>query len=434
MNSFNKVTKILHITPHLGGGVGKVMSGVATSSRNPPEVKRTFICLEKPEKTQFLDLIVESGHDVVICPNQETVSRLISEADVVQIEWWNHPALILFLYQHDFSSVRLFIWSHVSGLNSPIIPQELITQSCRFAFTSKCSMDGEWVKQLSSEQREKLTFIPSSGGFVGIPLPSKNQTDEISIGYVGSFNFAKMHPRYVEYISAIRLDDFKVRLIGDTTNQELLEAQCEEIGKPGILEFCGYTNDIVAMLGSINVLAYLLNPEHYGTTENALLEAMAMGIVPVVMDNAVERYIVEDGVTGIVVSTPEQFSEAIVHLAENPKERIEMGVRAATSIRERFSQENTIDLLCDIYKGLMQDDKKPVSFKTVFGPTPADWFLSCQYNKELFLSDGTINAGPDDDLSYGLFEQSKGSVFHFNNYFSEDERLEKWAKNLQLLR
>ena len=82
---------------------------------------------------------------------------------------------------------------------------------------------------------------------------------------------------------------FKVRLIGDLLNREILEKQSDAPVGAGMLDFRGYTTDVASELRAINVMAYLLNPQHYGTAENALLEAMTMGIVPVVLDNPAER-------------------------------------------------------------------------------------------------------------------------------------------------
>ena len=37
-----------------------------------------------------------------------------------------------------------------------------------------------------------------------------------------------------------------------------------------------------------------------------------MGIVPIVLDNPAERQIVDDGYTGLIVNSPDEFAEALV--------------------------------------------------------------------------------------------------------------------------
>jgi hypothetical protein len=176
-----------------------------------------------------------------------------------------------------------------------------------------------------------------------------------------------------------------------------------------------------------------LNPKHYGTTENALLEAMAMGIVPIVLDNPAERQIVEDNVTGLIVNSPVEFAEAVQWLSDQPDERQRLGSQAAKSIRERFSVEKMETALNLYYQEILLMEKKEIVFSEIFGSGPAEWFLSCQRDKSIFAEDGNIVSNGESPLRFGLFEKSKGSVFHFSEYFPDNLELKLWAQNLKSL-
>ncbi|HPL97274.1 MAG TPA: hypothetical protein PKY71_06990 [Smithellaceae bacterium] len=55
----NKI-KILHITAHLGGGVGTVLSKVSLGrKKNQSTIEDIFICLEAPEKQMKISSIVD---------------------------------------------------------------------------------------------------------------------------------------------------------------------------------------------------------------------------------------------------------------------------------------------------------------------------------------------------------------------------------------
>lgn len=426
---------VLHLTAHLGGGVGKALSGLAArASRSGGGVRHTIVCLEPPEKDQFLNQARDTGCEVIVCPDSGDLAARIMVADVVQLEWWNHPATIQALCDLPDLPVRLIAWSHISGLHNPIIPQGLMLSAHKTLFTSPCSLEAAEVSALLPQIEDCVGVVSSSGGFAGLPQPS-TQPDgaEIAVGYVGSLNFAKLHPRYVDYLAAVALPGFTVRLIGDATNQGILTRQCEHAGKAGLLAFRGYSTDIASELASINVLAYLLNPEHYGTTENALLEAMAMGIVPIVLDNPAERRIVEDRKTGLIVRSPAQFAQAVEWLAEHPGERTRLGTSAARSVRERFTAENMEARLNEHYRSVMASEKRSIGFRRIFGETPSDWFLACQGNRALFRSDGAIDPDIGEMARYGLLEKSKGTVFHFHRYFPDDPLLALWAQHLEAL-
>jgi hypothetical protein len=327
--------------------------------------------------------------------------------------------------------MRLFVWSHVSGLFNPIIPRDLLLAAQQFIFTSTCSFEAETVKSLPSEVADRIAVVSSSGGFGGLPSPGTHNCGRLAAGYLGSLNFAKLHPHYVEFLSAVTIPDFKVRLIGDETNRITLEQQCEKVGMRGMLDFRGYRSDVAAELKDINVLIYLLNPEHYGTAENALLEAMASGIVPIVLDNPAERLIVENGHTGFIVNSPEELASVISWLANHPTERARLGSQAAETVRNKFAVSRIERDFVTCYRKVMSLEKSDVDFIDIFGAEPADWFLSCQCNQAYFSLTYPVDPDSDSFSCHSLFEETKGSVFHFQKNFPKDPRLCQWAKSFR---
>lgn len=359
--------KILHITAHLGGGVGKVISGLVAQAAKSKEFEHKIICLEKPQKSMAIDKIRNCGGEVVISPYMDELESMMLQADIVQLNWWDRPATIDTLCSLSKLPIRLLTWWHQSGLHS-LLPKKLMKASHIFLFTSSCSYDNVKVKNLVFELRDRLGVVYSSGGFDGFPEPRDRSRDRLSAGYIGTLDFKKIYPDYVQYLTAVSIPGFKVKMIGDLVNQRYFEWKCNAAGRRGMMEFTGYVPDVILALESINVLAYILNPVHYGTTENALLEAMAMGIVPVVLDNPAEKYIVEDGVTGLIIKSPEEFAEAIQWLSEHPHERQAIGMQASKTVRERFSVEKTEAGLNRYYRKIMQLERRDIDFKDIFRP------------------------------------------------------------------
>jgi ubiquinone/menaquinone biosynthesis C-methylase UbiE/glycosyltransferase involved in cell wall biosynthesis len=426
------MTKILHLAAHVGGGVGKALSGLAVESASVcPEISHSFVFFEPQEKPQFLELITGSGCEVSVAPQPSELKRLIEQADIVQLEFWNHPLTIQALCCNDLPAMRLLVWCHSSGLYNPVIPAGLFSAAERFLFTSSCSYESERVINLPADVRNRLGVVSSSGGFEGLPWPT-DSPGELSMGYFGSLNFAKLHPRYVDFLAAVDTPSLTVRLIGDLTNREILERQAVLAGREGMFEFRGYTSNIAAELKAINVLAYLLNPEHYGTTENALLEAMAVGIVPIVLDNPAERLIIEDHRTGLIVNTPSEFANAVNWLHRNPLERQKIGRQAAETIRSKFAVSKMVSSLNDNYKQSLLRNKQEIDFSSIFGAEPADWFLSCQNDHTYFSSTNAVRPNPESFSFHALYEESKGTVFHFQKYFPDDFKLNTWANELTL--
>ncbi len=145
--TLSELSEVLHIVPHLGGGVGKALRSLVDTSLDT-RYRHSFILLERPQKTQFLRRIMDWGCKVIICPDSSQADALVSAADIVQLEWWNHPATFKFLCERDLPPMRLLVWCHVSGLHTPVVPVGLIRAADRFNFTSPCSYEAPYISSL----------------------------------------------------------------------------------------------------------------------------------------------------------------------------------------------------------------------------------------------------------------------------------------------
>lgn len=424
---------LLHITAHLGGGVGKVLSRlVEHSARHGDGVRHTIVCLEAPEKPAFADHARNHGGTLYIGCDTAQLAELIEASDIVQVEWWHHPILAGWLCGGALPAMRLVVWSHVSGLSVPELFPAFVAAPQRFLFTSPCSGLHPALVALDGPALQRVDAVFSSSGFDDLTEPPACTGEwALRVGYVGTLNFAKLHPGLLDFVAAVDLPDFRLALVGDpTTGSELLE-EAQRRHLTGRLDIRGYRADVAAELAGFDAFAYILNPRHYGTTENALLEAMAMGVVPVVLDNPAERFLVRHGETGVVVDSPRAFADAIVDLARRPEWRARLARAASLDVRTRFAVGGTAERLNAHYRALMGEEKRTWDFRGVFGAAPADWFLACQGQEAWrFRDDGCVdlNGHPP----HSLFERSKGSALHYHRYFPDDPKLKGWAADLSL--
>ncbi len=419
--------RILHITPHLGGGVGKAVSGLIRQSMQAEGHRHTVLCLEKPEKAQFTRVLEESGCPVSYCPGRDELAAAVEAADIVQVEFWNHPAVVKALCEASLPPMRLLVWCHVSGLYFPAIPPALIGAAGCFLFTSPCSLE----RPGENGAAKNVAVVSSGGGLDEMPAYAPRSAGRgLRCGYLGTLNFSKLHPDFVEFAAVVETPDFHIRMIGDEINRDILERQSAALGRPDLLQFLGYRQDVAAELAQLDLLIYLLNPTHYGTAENTLLEAMAMGVVPIVLDNPAELHIVEHGRTGKVIRTPADLAAEISWLTEHPEEREKLGRQAAEQVRQRQTYARMSQSFDGHYRSLIATEKQFIDFSAIFGTEPADWFQAFQPSPTPFKADGGIRIPPGPQR-YALFERTKGSVFHFLDYFPDNALLSSWAENLR---
>lgn len=425
--------RVLHITAHLGGGVGKVLAGVvAESMRRNDGVRHVVACLEIPEKHQFIDQLRSHGGEVLVRPSAHRLTQAVTRADIVQLEWWHHPLVAGWMCGGVLPRMRMIVWSHVSGLHPPVIPPRFVSAPHRFLFTSPCSWEHPTLTAIRPQLEERVGVVFSSGGFDEFPLPSERSLGKsLRVGYVGTLNFAKLHPRLLDFVAAVRRPKFRLALVGDPAAGVDLMAQAMKAGLSAKLTLRGYRTDMAAELTGLDAMAYLLNPLHYGTTENALLEAMAMGVVPIVLDNPAERHLVTHDETGLIIDSPASFADALDWLATHPADYARLSSNACRFVRAHFAVSRTVDNLNTHYQAVLAEEKRAYDFRPIFGVEPADWFRACQGNEAWRFGGDDRARNPAGRGPEFLYERTKSSVFHYRSVYETDERLARWAQQLE---
>ncbi|WP_454744423.1 glycosyltransferase [Ciceribacter selenitireducens] len=406
--------KVLHITPHLGGGVGKAHAAIQGAT--DPTVERAYYLLEEPRDRRYADLIEQAGGRLHHAGQGVSLAELIEDADIVQIEWWNHPRLYHLLATTALPPMRSLFWAHVSGLFAPYIPTGLVAAAGRFLFTSPCSLQAPEIEALSDTVRARLGVVGSSFGFeygrTADEMPAGGASS--AVAYLGTVDFVKMHPAFFDIIDAVDNADIRVSVWGGFDAEGEPARRARSMRHPERVRLEGQTADPRAALQAAGIFVYPLREDHYGTAENALIEAMSLGLVPVVLANPAERAIVTDGVNGVVAADPDDMAGRLGRLLAEPEERVRLSAAARTTARDRYQPRRSAGLLEEHYRALVGEPKMRIDFAGVLGSKPVDWFLSMQQRDResgggrMFAAGGAL---------------SKGSIDHFLATFPDDPAL-----------
>lgn len=400
--------RILHVSPHLGGGVGNVISGVCIHDKNN---LHSIMCLEDPINRQYYDVCIENNIDVL---PYENVVKTIKQFDIVQIEWWHHPLIAEFMvkYLNDVKT-RLVIWSHISGCNYPRISYDFVNLPDAFIFATPYSYDNTlWSSEELKIIKDKSYMVISSGNNFAQTPKKKVAHESYNVGYVGFLGYEKTNPDFVKICERCAdIDNINFIIVGDLKYGADLVRDVNSSKYKDKFIFKGYSNNVANEFINFDVFACLLQNAHTGASENALLEAMYYGVCPVVFKQCTEQYLVKHNVTGIICKDEIAFVDSIHELYLNYKKREELGYCASKYVRENLNISNTIENLQAVYNKVYELDKNYHNAFNVFGKTPYDWFTSC-YKGELNNISG-LAAG-----------DSKGSLKQFNRYFN-DEKLKR---------
>ena len=441
-----KKSVILHITTYLSGGPGRVYLSTLKFSKNTTDFfAHEFIILDEKHTTpSSLKLFSEYSDCIHIGKSDAFIKEKIDKADIVQIDWWNHPLIYNFLTNFTFPPSRIVLCSHVNGLSRPnIITESLVEFSDVFLATTKATRKHSlFQSETGVQHHKKLRYVTFPIDFESFGTIQPKTHKDFNVGYIGTFDYSKMHKNFFSMSAAVDVPKIKFIICDrlDDIGKVKLEAQKYPAGN---FQFMGFTENIKNILEILDVFGYPLNTNHFGGGEQVIGEAMYAGLPIVAFSNPPEQEIISHNETGILVDDEQSYTEAIKALYLNPNERVRIGMNARRHVMKNFDPIQCFQKLESIYKEVMRLDKKSRTFRTL---TDNDNASSNDLGARLFIqslghqgseflqsykqggegSNTAINKVIE-EVETGMKMVTKGSLFQYLYYFPDDAFLNFWA-------
>ena len=144
---------------------------------------------------------------------------------------------------------------------------------------------------------------------------------DLVLGYVGRLmpeKNVRLLPRVAAALHEAGIDRFRFQITGSGSERHWLEQHLPRARFTGVL-----TGEALAR--AYADLDIFLFPSRTDTFGNVVQEALASGVPAIVMNEGGPRFIVRDGVTGIVAAGDEEFCAGAVALGATERLRREMG-------------------------------------------------------------------------------------------------------------
>ena len=442
-----KPITILHLAPHTGGGVGTVLRSIIKNSNFEGGYTHSLATLEPLNDLMRTWCIENRFHYFDNCWNNKThLYTLLENCDIVHIHWWNHPLLHAFLSARLLPEMRTILWSHVNGMFAPqIFFRPIIDFPDLFVLATPYSKEALFITTDCKKIKTHIRTIQSNAG-TPPNLPGKrHKPEQLRVGYIGTVDYSKMHKDFISIWNEAAIIDSPLLVCGGPYNVEF-KKEVSERGIAHLFDIRGVVNNVFELLPDLHIFMYPLNNTHYGTGEQILLEAMACGAVPVVMNNGCERILIKDGKTGIIAHNKYEFVQALQFLENNPQIREKMAAAGKDYVESQFKIQTTVQKWHRLYEEtltlkkrkhcleLLPIDKIPINSTTSLLLNSYGNSLEAHQLLSYITSDKRLEDIDLSKLPPAFFAQTRGSPFHYRKALPGDPLLNKICQALQQIK
>ncbi len=332
--------------------VSTIIAATREFLKAPIAVLRVFI--EVVAKPRSLRTKVGNA---LIFPKALRVARLLREKNIKHVHayWLSTPSTIAYVS----SRLNTAEWS-ASGHRWDLVDTNLTSHPVAhagFMGTAK------FIRTISERGRRQVLFALSGHAHgpvetihlgVDIPesgFPSQPQGRSFSLACIAAMERVKGHVYLLRALAGALAQGVELRcdLIGDGSLRDALQKQASALRIADKISFAGQIPHQAVrerlQRGEYDAVILTSIDEGSGMCEGipvALMEAMASKIPCIATDSGSVKELINADV-GILVHQrdPQEISAAIVALARNPDQRLELGQRAASRIRQDFEVHRT---------------------------------------------------------------------------------------------
>ncbi len=426
--------KVLHIIPRLSnaGPTRSLLVVVKALSQLNIPIAHRLISLDSGIHPFVALRVKKAGITILKQPDESTLHQEIKNADIVQVHFWNHPSLYEFL-RSDLPEMRLLFWFKIFGAHAPqVITKDLVKCADYCLTSSRSSLGLPCFNTLTAKiKEEKSNFALSPADLQRLQDLKPQPHNYFNVGYIGTANFTKIHPRFVEMSSAVKIDQIRFIICGGN-DQELVEI-AKSLAVDHRFDFRGYVEKIDDVLSILDVFGYPLCPDTYATSEQALQEAMYAGVPPVVFPYSGIASLVEHQVTGLVVNSELEYAQALELLYQEPALRQQLGNQAQEYAQEYFQPIKSAQAMEQAYNQLMGESKQSYRGLAQKTNTPSETFAAAlgEKGKPFWITlnqlDGIEEAKAAIAKSSDVLSTGEGGIFHYRNVYPDDPYLRLWS-------
>lgn len=298
----------------------------------------------------------EAGVSVLHHDDASGIADTLARADLVHLGAWNTPELYAWLAS-SLPPMRLVVSLHINGeFPSQVATPALLNAADWLVAATPYSLTLPVFREQIRTRPERVFVVPDTT-ILPNTEPVAPPHAGIRVGYAGTVDFVKMHPRFVELCARAASPDVTFPVVGSGNAFKTLKTQSATF-PTARFEFLGYLTQVREFLATCDIFGYPLVRETYAAGELILQEAMWLGVPPVVLAVGGLPYLVQHNETGMVAQDENEYSEMLKHLIVNQSSRIRLGANARAFARQHLGAHRAAPELRKIYARAMCEPKQ----------------------------------------------------------------------------
>jgi glycosyltransferase involved in cell wall biosynthesis len=410
--------EVLHITHQLSsGGAGKALEALASAAKRSSHRVVSLLPATAAARTRLSAQAIP----LLEQPRAIELNACMSQADVVQIHFWNTPELYgLMTLEHN---CRLVIWSHVEGSTAPHILIPEIVNYCQ-ALVHSCRQTDPMAISIrpSSPHRFALRSLPPGDA---VPLV---------VGIFGSLHSSRMCTEALEVFTQAACPDSSLLVVGQGDLVPRWQRLACELNLHERVEFRGFVSNVGRELARMDVLLHLPKPGCFATADLALQEALMAGVVPVVLSGTPVADLVQHNVDGLIAMNLHQCVEHLQTLDGDRQLLARLRTAAQTRANREFSSDQCTNAFEHLYEQICEHPRAPrrlqleggssgnQRFMASLGVAAAPFRISAERAAGWQEADRQIAAS-----SAALVGAGAGGILHWRGAYPNDPLLRYWA-------
>jgi L-malate glycosyltransferase len=202
----------------------------------------------------------------------------------------------------------------------------------------------------------RLTVVPQSACFEreASPPPTARSTAELTLLFPAGIRPVKNPLLPLAPLDRIvpRYPGLHLTYVGPILDQEEGEALMAALSKRPWAEYLGAKphREMRGLLEGADVVLNCSSSE--GGMANSVLEALTLGRAVLASDIEGNRSLVEDGVTGLLFTSPDEFAAKAERLLADGDLRRQLGANGREFVTSRFSPAREVDGYLEVYRRL----------------------------------------------------------------------------------